>query len=188
MAYTISKIWFYPVFRILIKRTYGIENIPNNSNFIIVSNHEKLIDPLFIVYLMLKRLNRKVHFLATPTWWFLGEKICRKWAGCIPLFNPKQAYNEMKDHIKKGNIVGIFPEGHLDEKVRYPKTGAVRLALETKTPILPVGIKSSYWPFSTTIRVGKLIYLKKKNIKEQAFQLIDYAYQLKIGRLKKRIC
>ena len=128
---------------------------------------------------MLKRFNKKVHFLATPTWWFLGEKICRKWAGCIPLFNSKQAYNEMKRYVKKGRIIGIFPEGHLDAKVRYPKTGAARLSIETKIPILPIGIKSPPWIFGTTMRIGKLKHLKKKNVEGQTRELMEYVYRLK---------
>lgn len=180
MVYPISKLWFYPLCRILIKKVKGIDNIPEISNFILISNHEKLIDPLLIIYPILRRLNKKVHFLATPTWWFLGETICKKWGGCVPLFNPKQAYNEIKNHVKKGEIVVIFPEGHLNAKVRYPKTGAVRLAIETKTPILPISINSSYLPFNSTINIGELIYLKKRrNIKNQIRHLIKHIYDLR---------
>lgn len=135
---------------------------------------------MLIIYPILRKLNKKVHFLATPTWWFLGETICRKWAGCIPLFNSEQAYNEMKNHIKKGGIIGIFPEGHLNARVRHPKIGAVRLAIETKTPILPISIKSSYLPFNSTINIGKLIYAKKeKNIEKQTLDLMSYVYGLR---------
>lgn len=180
MAYPITKYWFYPLNWMMIKRIRGSDDIPENSNFIIVSNHEKLIDPLYVLYPILKKLNKKVHFLAAPTWWFLGETICRKWVGCIPLFNQKQAYAEAKEIIKSGEIVGIFPEGHLNAKVRYPKTGAVRLAIETKSPILPIGLKSSYFPFNSTINIGKPIFLKNKvNIKKQAVDLMEHVYRLR---------
>lgn len=180
MAYPISKFWFYPSCRLFIRRIKGSENIPINSNFIIVSNHEKLIDPLYIIYAILKKLNEKVHFLATPTWWFLGDKICRKWAGCIPILSTEQAFDEMKKCLKEGCIVGIFPEGHLNAEVRYPKTGAVRLAVETKTLILPIGLKSSYVPFSSSIIIGKPILLgKNKNIKKQAIDIMGIVYKLR---------
>ena len=76
--------------------------------------------------------------------------------------------------------MGIFPEGHLEAKVRNPKTGAIRLALETNAPILPIGLKSSYIPFNSTLNIGKLIYLKKnkKNLKKQASDLMKKVYQL----------
>ena len=87
MTYPITKFWFYPFNWIMIRKIKGAENVPQGVPFIIVSNHEKLIDPIFIVYSILKKLDRKVHFLATPTWWFIGDTICKQWAGCIPLFN-----------------------------------------------------------------------------------------------------
>jgi len=178
MAYPISKLWIYTLCRVLTRNIEGINNIPKDFNFILISNHDKLIDPLLILYPILRKLDKKVHFLATPTWWFLGKTICRKWAGCIPLFNPEQAYSEMKNRVKKGEIIGIFPEGHLNARIRHPKTGAARLAIETKTPILPISIKSSYLPFNSTIHIGKPIYLKKrKNIKKQTLDLMNICTQ-----------
>ena len=161
----------------LIKRVKGIDNIPHRTPFIIVSNHEKLIDPLYILYPILKKLNKKVHFVATPTWWFLGDTICRKWAGCVLLFNSEQAYREAKELISSGEIVGIFPEGGT-RRTKNPKTGAVRLALETNTPILPIGIKSSYLPFNSALNIGKLIHLRKnKNLKKQSQDLMNLVYK-----------
>ena len=165
------------------KRINCIENIPNKGPFIIISNHERLIDPFYVLYPILKKLNKKIHFIATPTWWFLGDTICRKWAGCIPLFDTKQAYAEAKKLIKLGEIVGIFPEGGT-RRTRNPRTGALRLALETNVPILPIGIKSSYVPFNSKLNIGKLIYLKKnKNIKKQAKELMEYVYKLSDNKI-----
>ncbi|MBI2541657.1 1-acyl-sn-glycerol-3-phosphate acyltransferase [Candidatus Woesearchaeota archaeon] len=156
-----------------------MENIPNDKRFIAVSNHEKLVDPLYIIYAILQKLNKKVHFLSSAKWWFLGETICRQWAGCIPLFNKKQAFEESKQLLKSGEIVGIFPEGGL-KKTKNPKTGAVRLAIETNTPILPIGVKSSYIPFSSTLNIGKLTYIKnKKNIERQTLELMKHVYELR---------
>ena len=164
----------------MIKRIKEESNIPANSNFIIASNHEKLIDPLYLIYPILKKLNKKIHFVATPTWWFLGDIICRRWAGCIPIFDSEQAYEEARKYTTSGEIVGLFPEGHLNAKTRYPKTGAVRLSLETNTPILPIGIKSSYVPFNSIITIGKPICLSKnKNIEEQTLDLMKHIYNLR---------
>ena len=181
MAYPINKFWFYPLNWIMIKRIKGEDNIPKNPNFIIISNHEHLIDPLYIFYPILKKLNKKLHFIATPTWWFLGETICRQWAGCIPLFNSEQIYKEVKKLIKSGEIIGIFPEGGT-KRTKNPKTGAIRLALDTKTPILPIGLKSSYTPFNSTLNIGKLIYPNKnKDIKKQTLELMKEIYRLRDG-------
>lgn len=181
MAYPITKLWFYPFNWIMVKNINGIENIPNKSPFIIISNHEHLVDPMYILYPLLKKLNKKIHFIATPTWRFLGDTVCWKWAGSIPLFNSKQAYIEAKKLIESSEIVGIFPQGGI-KRTKNPKTGAVRLALETNTPILPIGIKSSYIPFNSKVIIGKPIYFKnKKNIKKQAMDLMELVYRLRDG-------
>lgn len=179
MVYPITKIWFYPLISLLLRKVKGKENIPNETPFLIVSNHEHLIDPLYIIYPILRKLNIKVHFISSARWWFLGETICRQWAGCIPLFNKKQAFEEAKELIKSGEIVGIFPEGGT-RKTKNPKTGAIRLALETKVPILPIGLKSSYLPFRATLNIGKPVYVRRngKNIKNQAKELMKYVYKL----------
>lgn len=163
----------------MIKQIKGVENIPNKAPFIIVANHEYHIDVLYIIYPILKKLNKKVHFISNPRLWFLGETICRKWAGCIPLFSSRQAYQEAKEKIESGGIVGIFPEGTA-QRTKDPKTGAVRLALGTKTPILPIGLKSSHKPFNSKLNIGKLIYVKKnKDIKKQTLDIMQYFYKLK---------
>ena len=183
MAYLITKIFYYSIIGFFMKGIKGLENIPKDKNFIIVANHDHLIDPVIMQYPFLKK-DKKVHFLATPTWWFVGDTIARKWAACIPLFNPKQAFEESKDLIRQGEIVGIFPEGHLDAKVRDIKSGAVRLALATKASILPIGVKSNYLPFSCSIKIGRPIYPNKnKKAKNHVVEIMDYVYRLK-GELK----
>ena len=180
MVYPIFKIVLYPFCWIFIRNINGVENIPNRTPFIIVSNHEKLIDPLYIIYPTLRKLNKKVHFLASTKWWFLGETICRQWAGCIPLFDKKQAFEESKALVKSEEIVGIFPEGGT-RRTRNPKTGAIRFALETKVPILPIGLKSSYIPFKSTMSIGELVYMTKNkgSIKKQSAELMQKVYRLR---------
>jgi len=182
MVYTITKLWFYPTIALFIRKIKGVENIHSKTPFIIITNHEKKIDPLLIVYSILRKLNKKVHFLSNAAWWFLGETICRKWAGCIPIFDSEQAYEEMKVYLKKKRIVALFPEGNFRKRTKKSfKTGAIRLAIETNTPILPIGIKSSYFPFSSTINIGKLVYLKKdgKTNEKKINSLMKHVYELK---------
>ena len=182
MVYPISKFWIYPIWRIFIKKVSGMDNIPKKFNFIVISNHENRIDPFYLIYPIMKKLNKKIHFLAQPKLWFLGEKFCRHWAGCIPLFSPKQAYKEIKEYLKKGKIIGIFPQGdYKTQNKNIFKTGVIRIATETKTPILPVGIKSSYIPLNSKLNIGKLIYLNKnnKNFENQTTDLMKQVYKLR---------
>ena len=180
MTYPIFRLWAFPLIRIFIRNISGAENVPTTKNFIIVANHERLVDPVYLMYAITKKLNKKIHFLSSARWWFLGEAICRKWAGCVPLFDSEQAYRELKELVEAGEIVGIFPEGYLNAKKRNPKTGAVRLAIETKTPIMPIGLKSSYFPLSSGVNIGKLVYIKnKKNIEKQTMDIMKKIYKLR---------
>ena len=181
MIYQIAKRIVPPIIKLWVKNSNGLQNVPKNDVFIIVANHSRQIDGPLVIYLIVKNLNKKVHFLARPRFWFLGETICRKWVGCIPLFDSKVAYNEMKKYLKERKIIGIFPEGNIDAKKKNLKTGAVRLAIETNTPILPIGINSSYVPFSSTMRIGKLIYLKngKSDIEKMGTNIMKKVYNLK---------
>ncbi len=180
MVYPITRFWLYPLCRILLGKIKGMENVPHKLPFIIIANHEKpSLDAILIVYLIVRKLNKKVHFIAKTGWWFLGEIICRQWAGCIPLLNPKQAYKEVKGLVKEGEIVGFFPENDI-KRTDNPKTGAIRLAIETKTPILPIAVKPSKIPFTSAISVGKLAYAKKnKDINTQMKDLMKYIYNLR---------
>ena len=182
MVYEFTKWWYYPLCRLFLRRIDGMGNIPENTNFILVANHNKWIDPLLVAYPIIRCLNKKVHFIASPKWWpILGDLICRKWAGCIPLFTPKQAYNEAKRMIKNGEVVGIFPEGHLKHRKKNPRKGAIRLAVETKIPILPVKVNSHYFPFMSTITFGRLITPEKiKQDYKNPQRLIDEIYNLDV--------
>lgn len=178
-----NLLWFYPINKLIIKKIKGEENIPNKAPFLITSNHESRCDHWLIIYPILKKLGKKVHFVAIPRWWYNFFQFLRYgFAEIIPMVNPKKAYKDAKQAIESGAIVAIFPEGRLERtnRTKNPKTGAIRLAVETKVPILPIGIKFFYRPFSCTINIGKPIYIKKKsNIKKQTFKLMKYIYMLR---------
>jgi len=54
------------------------------------------------------------------------------------------------EYLKKGEIVGIFPEGgrSLNGKIREGHPGAAFLALAAKVPVIPIGLINTYkvWP------------------------------------------
>ena len=174
----ITRLWLLPFLRRLIKKIKGMENIPLNNNFIIASNHEKLIDSFFISYIIFTKLNRKVNLIARPK--YKLEKIFpKKWIGWILIFDRKKGYAEAVEKLKSGAIVGIYPEGSTKIKNRL-KTGAIRLAIETNKPILPVGLNSSWKPFTATICIGKPFYADKNaDIRLQTKNLMKKVYELK---------
>ena len=64
-----------------------------------------------------------------------------------------------------GEIIGIYPEGTRERgRGLLPfKKGAVRMSLETQTPIIPFAMIGMYKPFrkGLIIRFGKPYYAKK---------------------------
>ena len=55
----------------------------------------------------------------------------------------RQAVDRAIDKLSQGGVIGVFPEGSispLDGGFHRPRTGAVRIALESGAPIVPVGI------------------------------------------------
>lgn len=178
MVYQITKIWLMPLLRLLIKKIEGVENIPASGNFIIASNHHRILDSFFIWYVIVSKLNRKVHFIARPTN-KLDVIIPKKWAGWILAFDRKKGYAEALEKLKSGAIIGIYPEGSTKIKNKL-KTGAIRLAIESGRPILPVGLKSSWKPFTAAIRIGKPFYADKHmDIRLQTKRLMKMAYSLR---------
>lgn len=135
--------WLNPLWRIIIENR---EKIKRGKTYILVSNHQSLLDILVFYRL-------KVHF---------------KWVSKLELFKvpilgwvmrmnkyvqlkrgtKKGVLKMMKDSesaLKKGSSLFIFPEGtrSLDGNLLPFKEGAFKLALKTQTPILPIVIEGS---------------------------------------------
>lgn len=144
MVYPISRFMLFPIFGLFLKKIEGIENIPRQGPFIIASNYECYMDPSFIASAILPLRNKKIHYLSKKDrfWKLFGEDITRKWAGCVILDNPEQAFEELLGLLRAGEIIGIFIEGqrNFDKTLKRGKTGVVRLALEAQVPILPIGL------------------------------------------------
>ena len=183
MVYPITKLWLLPFLRLLIKKIEGMENIPTNNNFIIAANHKRIIDSFFIGYAIVTKLNKKVSVIARPK--YNLEKIFPKeWVGWILVFDKKKGYAEAVEKLKSGAIIGIYPEGSTKVKNKL-KTGAIRLAIESNKPILPIGLNSSWKPFTATIKIGKPFYADKNiDINLQTKRLMKKVYALKGSFLK----
>ncbi|MBI2140087.1 1-acyl-sn-glycerol-3-phosphate acyltransferase [Candidatus Woesearchaeota archaeon] len=128
----------------------GIENIPQEGNFIIAANHESYLDHFIISTLFLRRLNKHIYFLAKKelfdTW--LKKKF-HTWADAIPIDRQsggQEGLQWAEKALREGKIIAMHPEGtrSLTGALQRGKTGAARLALATDAPVLPVGISGSF--------------------------------------------
>jgi 1-acyl-sn-glycerol-3-phosphate acyltransferase len=120
---------------------------------IFVANHPSATDA-FILHL-LSREPMSVMIVSTAfTFPLFGEYIRR--AGQIQVLpgDGARAMEQAKGFLKAGYSVGIFPEGDFSPQAggfREPHNGAVRLALSTGVPVVPVGI---YLPRERSLRVA----------------------------------
>lgn len=127
---------------------HGTENIPQSlkSGLLVVPNHQTYFDPFWISL----PIRRKLRFMAWDKafdWFLVGDFI--RFLGAFPVNlerGGKQAVREAVKSLDEGATLIIFPEGSRgfsDGKLLPFKTGAVRIALETGVPILPVTVRGA---------------------------------------------
>ena|SRR2546423_14212 len=138
--------------RLLWKINYrGLENVPQTGGLIIASNHQTYIDPFWLGF----PINRPLRFLAWSEifdWPVVGKliELFGAWPLEIERSDPT-AIRRSIQWLRGGGAIVIFPEGgreYEDGNLLKFKPGAVRLALETGVPILPVTIRGGnrVWP------------------------------------------
>jgi len=119
----------------------GQAHVPPVGSVIIVANHVSEFDPPLLV----SSVNRKVKILAKSgifsgpfQRWFLNKY------GAFPVRRgvaDRSAYLWVLNQLELENAVVIFPEGTRSlNGMRKGKSGVARIALQSKSPILPIGI------------------------------------------------
>jgi len=115
--------------------------LPVRGPALLVSNHVSGLDPLVLIAASPRPLRFLIAREEYDRWWL-------KWLfhaiGCIPVErsrNPVAAYAAARRALEAGEVVALFPHGHihLDHQPPIPlKRGVVLLARETGAPIVAV--------------------------------------------------
>jgi 1-acyl-sn-glycerol-3-phosphate acyltransferase len=132
-------------------RFEGLENIPQTGGVLIASNHQSYFDPIW----MSLPIRREIRYLAWSEsfgWPVIGKVI--QWLGAWPIQiekADKTMIRRTSRWLNKGGALVIFPEGGrclADGNLLRFKPGAVRMALESNIPILPITIRGGHrvWP------------------------------------------
>lgn len=135
--------WLIPIWKIKIE---GRENAVKGTTYVIISNHQSLIDTLLINSLRYKfKWISKIENMKVPVLgWYL-----RMADYIIVNRGNEESKAEMLEkslgYLKKGISIMIFPEGTRspDNEIGFFKRGAFQLAIDAKVSILPVLIDGS---------------------------------------------
>jgi 1-acyl-sn-glycerol-3-phosphate acyltransferase len=185
-----------PLLMVLTKRDWqGQEKLPAGG-FVLAPNHLSHLDPFLISHFMVDQ-GIAPRFLAKDTLMSLpvGGRILRG-AEQIPVYRSTAGAAESLRAaiaaVEAGSVVTIYPEGTItrdpDAWPMSGRTGAVRVALATGRPLVPVmqwGPQDVLWPYSKKlrlfprktihVRVGDPVDLSDLEGKELTEELLDTA-------------
>ena len=143
MFYHFAK-WVTIVVRFfIVDVTYiGQENLPQQGGYIIACNHRSMWDPV----LLAQGVRRKINFMGKAELFsnvFL--RVLMNLLGVISVergTGDSNAITRSEEVIRKGGLLGIFPEGtrSLDGKPLRPKSGMALLARATEAGIIPCAV------------------------------------------------
>ncbi len=156
VLYRISR----PIINFLVKlvfhpKYYGLENIPASGRIILAGTHTSLID----CWLLMSSTKRSIHFLAKDELWKGIGKYFFGNIGLIPVNRREKDHNALamaEEYLNHEYLIGIFPEGTIEKEkeVMLPfKMGAVKMAKDTSTTIIPFAIRGKYNVFGKSVRI-----------------------------------
>lgn len=136
-------IWVFPPWSVTI---HGRENIKADETYVIVSNHQSLVDILvaFTLFIHFKWVSKAELFKIPLIGWNMSlNRYIRLRRGNSRSI--KKMYSACEKHLASGSSVYLFPEGTRSEsgQMRDFKEGAFVLAKRLGKPILPLVINGS---------------------------------------------
>jgi len=165
-AHTIVRAILSPLARAIYRpRIEGRHRVPRTGPLIFASNHLSFIDSIAIPI----AAPRAVHFLAKSDY-FEGTGL-RGWIarqffttfGAMPVERGAgqaalTALDQQRVKLEAGNAVALYPEGtrSLDGRLYKGRTGVAFLALQTGTPVIPVGLIGTNEMMPVGARVPRL--------------------------------
>lgn len=136
-------IWIFPPWAV---HVHGIENFDTHSTYVIVSNHQSLVDILaaFMLFRHFKWVSKAELFRIPLIGWNMAlNRYVRLKRGHKASI--RDMYAACETHLKEGSSIFLFPEGTRSETgmMRDFKDGAFVLAKRHHVPILPIVINGS---------------------------------------------
>jgi 1-acyl-sn-glycerol-3-phosphate acyltransferase len=157
-------------------RIHWMAPLPSGRK-LIAANHPSCTDPFVIP--LLSSVEMSILITGKAFQVPLFSSILRH-CGQIPVVpgSGRDAMEEARQHLESGGTVAIFPEGHISpqEGGHLPaRPGAVRLAMLTGAPVIPVGI---HYPREKNIRISSKIAGGEKS---DGYWYLTGPYQITVG-------
>ena len=169
--YKICKLIYSTILKVLYRpNVIGLENIPEAGAVIFAGNHRHAFDPVVVM----THTKRIVHYMAKESLFKGLHGILFKKLGLIKVYRTKnnpEAVQSAVELLKQGGTLGIFPEGTRNKTgdllLRF-KQGAVRIAKQSNSNIIPFAIKGEYKLFGNNliIEFGKPVDVSEMEIDE----------------------
>lgn len=170
-----------PIIRVLFHLVYcpniiGREYIPKEGRVVLAGNHTNNFDCL----LLMTSTKRCIHFLAKQELVNGKFGFIFKHMGIIPVnrtIKDKHSLDSSRMVLNHDGVIGIFPEGtfnRTDELTLPFKMGAVKMASDTNSPIVPFVITGSYRIFrkGLTIQFLKPIRIQNQDLEQENRKLM----------------
>ncbi|MFD4752403.1 lysophospholipid acyltransferase family protein [Streptomyces sp. NPDC058426] len=171
-----------PLLLVFFKREWrGAEHMPEDGGFITVVNHNSYIDPLSYAHYQYNT-GRLPRFLAKDGLFRHGVVgAMMRGTQQIPVYrettDAMDAFRGAVRAIEKGECVAFYPEGTLTrDPEQWPmsgKTGAARVALATRCPVIPVAQWGANLAMPPYAREKKLRLLPRKTLQVLAGPPVD---------------
>ena len=151
-------------------RIEGVEHVPRNGPFVLVSNHCSNLDPPILGWATGHQVGRVVHFMAKiemSRWPIVGWLASQSGVYFVRRGEGDRAAQRFSlEALAAGRPLAMFVEGtrSRDGHLQAGKPGAALLAMRSGAPLIPVGIAGTHrifpgrsrWPHPTrvTVRIG----------------------------------
>ncbi|MEU6487675.1 lysophospholipid acyltransferase family protein [Streptomyces sp. NPDC046887] len=180
--YRLAAVIAKPPLVVLFKRDWqGTEHIPDEGGFITAVNHNSYLDPLSYAHYQYNT-GRVPRFLAKAALFrgsFVGAIL--RGTGQIPVYRETtdalDAFRAAVAAIERGECVAFYPEGTLTrDPEMWPmagKTGAARVALMTRAPVIPVAQWGANLAMPPYAKENKLNLLPRKTLIVRAGPPVD---------------
>ncbi len=161
--------------------------LPEQGAAIVVANHISGLDPLLLLAMSPRRLR---FLIAAEEYERFGFTWFYRRVGCIPVDRqgrPEVAFRRALRALAEGEVIALFPQGriqHPSETMTRLKSGAVRLAYLSGTPITPLHIQGVrgvgdvflplFLPGKVVIQQYPPIVATKEQSKAALYRMADY--------------